>query len=216
MIEIKDGEIVERQRQPQGAGDPLNAQPVRRSSNGGSHRALFCRAGESLRMAMRALKANIFRTVLTLLGIVIGVGSVVAMLAIGEGAKQRVVQDDRLDGHQPAGGAAAVPQCPRIYGADRDADPRRCRGDGTPCPYVMAAMPDVRGNATVRYSNIDYQPDGITATTDALPVTRSWPIARGVFFDEEDINSYATVAVLGNTVYEACSPTAAIRSASTS
>ncbi len=43
-------------------------------------------------MATRALKANIFRTVLTLLGIVIGVSSVVAMLAIGEGAKQRVVQ----------------------------------------------------------------------------------------------------------------------------
>jgi len=67
-------------------------------------------------------------------------------------------------------------------------------------------MPDVRGQATVRYSNIDYQPDGITATTDALPITRSWPIARGIFFDEEDINSYATVAVLGNTVYEALFP----------
>ncbi len=45
-----------------------------------------------MRMALRALRANVFRTMLTLLGIVIGVGSVVAMLAIGEGAKQQVMQ----------------------------------------------------------------------------------------------------------------------------
>ena len=47
---------------------------------------------EAMRMALRALRMNLFRTLLTLLGIVIGVGSVVAMMAIGEGAKQAVVQ----------------------------------------------------------------------------------------------------------------------------
>src|SRR5690606_22833218 len=47
---------------------------------------------EAVRMAMRSLKSNIFRTFLTLLGIVIGVSSVVAMLAIGEGAQQDIVE----------------------------------------------------------------------------------------------------------------------------
>src|SRR6185503_8082097 len=73
-------------------------------------------------------------------------------------------------------------------------------------PYVMAAMPDVRGQAQVRYGNVDYQPDGITATTDALPTVRSWRVARGIFFTEDDERIYATVAVLGNTTYEALFP----------
>src|SRR6185503_12825330 len=63
-----------------------------------------------------------------------------------------------------------------------------------------------RGQAQVRYGNVDYQPDGITATTDALPTVRSWRVARGIFFTEDDERSYATVAVLGNTTYEALFP----------
>src|SRR6185503_20127115 len=51
---------------------------------------------EAAKAAGRALRSNLFRTALTLLGIVIGVGSVIAMLAVGDGAKQDVV--DRISG----------------------------------------------------------------------------------------------------------------------
>jgi ABC-type antimicrobial peptide transport system permease subunit len=63
-----------------------------------------------------SLRANIFRTVLTLLGIVIGVSSVGGDACIGEGAKQRVVRADRLHGDESAGGAAAIPQRARLLG----------------------------------------------------------------------------------------------------
>jgi macrolide transport system ATP-binding/permease protein len=66
-------------------------------------------------------------------------------------------------------------------------------------------MPDIQGNNTVRYGDVDYQTT-VSATTNALPSTRSWPIARGVFFSDEDQASYATVAVLGQTVQEALFP----------
>ncbi len=87
MIEIKDGEIAKDSgsRKTPALG---TAPEIPDLANGTAPGALFSGLGESLRMATRALKANIFRTVLTLLGIVIGVGSVVAMLAIGDGAKQ--------------------------------------------------------------------------------------------------------------------------------
>jgi len=205
VIELRDGEVIrDSVNEREGAapsGVPVDMAPLQATKAG----ALFGGLQESLRMALRALKSNIFRTVLTLLGIVIGVGSVVAMLAIGEGSKQRVVQQI---GSMGTNLLVVRPQN------------RNARGYSGPIatltpddakaiallPNVMSAMPDVQGAANVRYGNIDYQPDNVNATTDALPLTRSWPIARGIFFTEDDLNSYAAVAVIGQTVYNALFP----------
>jgi len=204
VIEIKDGEITKDSGSLKVAA-LSTAMEIPDPANSSSGRSMFSGLSESLRMATRALKANIFRTVLTLLGIVIGVSSVVAMLAIGEGAKQRVVQQI---GSMGTNLLVVRPQYrnARGYMGPIATLTREDAKAMEALPFVMSAMPDVRGTATVRYSNIDYQPDGVTATTDALPITRSWAVARGIFFNEEDINSYATVAVLGNTVYEALFP----------
>src|SRR5262249_14429057 len=72
-------------------------------------------------------------------------------------------------------------------------------------PNVVAVMPDIQGNNTVRYGDIDYQTT-VTATTPVLPTIRSWRIASGTFFNEEEQANYATVAVLGQTVREALFP----------
>src|SRR5215510_5952829 len=197
VIEIKDGEIIKDSGNKKPAIALASAVTMPELSHGKSH-VMMTGLNESLRMAMRALKANIFRTILTLLGIVIGVGSVVSMLAIGEGAKQRVVQQI---GSMGTNLLVVRPQFRNARGyngpiATLTPDDAKAMEK---IPYVMAAMPDVRGAAQVRYGNIDYQPDGITATTEALPTVRSWRVARGIFFTEEDQNSYATVAVLGNT-----------------
>jgi len=205
VIELKDGEIV---RDTSGGRMPANlrATPIDVSQLGApaSRTALFAGFRESLRMAMRALRSNIFRTVLTLLGIVIGVGSVVAMLAIGEGAKKQVI--DQI-GQMGTNLLNVRPQF------------RNARGYNGPIatmtpedaiaiksiPNVVTSMPDIQGNNTVRYGDIDYQTT-VTATTTALPATRSWPVARGVFFSDEDQAGYETVAVLGDTVREALFP----------
>ena len=205
VIEIKDGEIVKdsgnRAASAIAAGSRLDVSDL---AHGTSSGALLAGLAESLRMAVRSLKANIFRTVLTLLGIVIGVSSVVAMLAIGEGAKQRVVQQI---GSMGTNLLVIRPQFNNARGRGPVATLTRQDADAIgELPYVMAAMPEVQGTAVVRYGNIDYQPEDVTGTSDALPIVRSWPLSRGIFFTQEDIRSYASVAVLGQTVYEALFP----------
>jgi macrolide transport system ATP-binding/permease protein len=205
VIELKDGEITKDTSSRKPAAIPVTA-PIQMPdlSQGVAPGALLGGLNESLRMAMRALKANIFRTVLTLLGIVIGVSSVVAMLAIGEGAKQRVIQQI---GSMGTNLLVIRPQFNNARGRGPVATLNT--GDAEAIeqlPFVMAAMPEVQGSAVVRYGNIDYQPEDVMATTDALPIVRSWPVARGIFFTEEDIRSYASVAVLGESVYEALFP----------
>jgi macrolide transport system ATP-binding/permease protein len=205
VIEIKDGEVVKdsgTRPTPKMAVDSRLDVPD--LAHGTATGALLGGLGESLRMAMRSLKANIFRTVLTLLGIVIGVSSVVAMLAIGEGAKLRVVQQI---GSMGTNLLVIRPQFNNARGRGPVATLTRQDADAiADLPYVMAAMPDVQGNAVVRYGNIDFQPETVNATTDALPLVRSWPLSRGIFFTQEDIRSYASVAVLGQSVYEALFP----------
>ncbi len=89
VIEIRDGQIVaDRRLRPLPKARQATPQALAPSQ---ASAAVAADVLEAMRMSMRALRANLFRTVLTLLGIVIGVASVVAMLAIGNGAQQSVL-----------------------------------------------------------------------------------------------------------------------------
>jgi len=200
MIEISDGRIVSDAGST--ASAPATAQilpaSVQTQSEGGA--SFLGGAFEAAKTAVRALRSNLFRTVLTLLGIVIGVGSVIAMLAIGDGAKQIVL--DRISAmgtnlllirpDQPnrrgVGGAVAslVPEDAEMIAA---------------LPNVLAAVPELGGSVTARVGNSDYQTQA-TGTAATFPIARNWPVAKGVFFSNEDVKSYTTVAVLGQTVVD--------------
>ncbi|MEQ1754396.1 MAG: MacB family efflux pump subunit [Micropepsaceae bacterium] len=203
MIEIKDGLVVA------DSGHDARADMAKASArlnDAASHRggSPWSDFGEAMSMALRSLRANIFRTILTLLGIVIGVGSVVAMLGLGEGAKQAVVEQigsmgtnlllvrPSAPGQRGQGGTTAtmVPADAEAMGA---------------LPNVIAAVPELTGNVTTRIDNIDYQTQA-NATWPELPAVRSWPVAQGTFFSEEDQRSYASVAVLGQTAYQQLFP----------
>ena len=191
VIEIRDGRVV---------GDP-GPQPAA----GAAWRPGSKRAGarlldwlEAVKAAGRALGSNLFRTGLTLLGIVIGVASVIAMLAVGNGARQAVL--DRISGmgtnlllvrpttssRGPGGGGTATM-------TPEDADALAA------LPNVLAAVPELGGNVTARFGNLDYQTQA-TATGADFTVARNWPTARGTFFSRADVRSYAPVVVLGQTV----------------
>jgi macrolide transport system ATP-binding/permease protein len=195
IIEIKDGRIV---------NDP-GPRPMAYAPRVTTTRAVErARASfgllEAAKLAIRALRANLFRTVLTLLGIVIGVGSVIAMLAVGDGAKQAVV--DRISGmgtdlllvrpgaanRRGLGGSIAT-----LTTEDAQAI--------AALPNVRAAVPENGGAVTVRFGNADAQTQA-TATDATFPGARNWPIARGTFFSPTDVRSYASVVVLGQTVAE--------------
>ncbi|MEO8203140.1 MAG: MacB family efflux pump subunit [Betaproteobacteria bacterium] len=195
IIEVKDGRIVsDPGPQASRTADPMGAAPP--ATEGGA--SFVGGAFEAAKTAMRALRSNLFRTALTLLGIVIGVASVIAMLAIGDGAKQIVL--DRISAMgtnlllvrpgQPnrrgVGGTVAslVPEDADMIAA---------------LPNVLAAVPELGGSVTARFGNADYQTQA-TGTSATFPIARNWPVSRGIFFSDEDVKSYAAVVVLGKTV----------------
>jgi macrolide transport system ATP-binding/permease protein len=194
VIEISDGRIVS----DPGPQAPLGTAfaETQPAAEGGA--SFLGGAFEAAKTALRALQANPFRTVLTLLGIVIGVASVIAMLAIGDGAKQVVL--DRISAlgtnlmlirpgppeRRGAGGTVAslVPEDAEFIAA---------------LPNVLAAVPELGGGVTARFGNADTQTQA-TGTGASFPIARNWPVSRGIFFSEADMKSYAAVAVLGQTV----------------
>lgn len=196
IIEISDGNIV-RDSGPQPAAGPVPdvTQPA---TEGGA--SFIGGAFEAAKTGIRALHANIFRTVLTLLGIVIGVASVIAMLAIGDGAKQVVLDRISAMGTNLLLIRPGQPDRRGIGGAVASLVPDDAEALAA-LPNVLAAVPELGGNVTARFGNADYQTQA-TGTSATFPTARNWPVARGIFFSNADLKSYATVAVLGQTVAE--------------
>ncbi|HZH26451.1 MAG TPA: MacB family efflux pump subunit [Azospirillaceae bacterium] len=153
--------------------------------------------GETVRMAFRSMRANLFRTVLTLLGIVIGVGSVIAMLAIGDGAKRAVVSRIEAMGTDLL---LVRPGGPNMRGRGDIATlvPDDAR-EIARLPGVRSAVPEAGGSATLRFGGNDHQ-TGVTATSEAFAAAKNWLVERGAFIQDEDVRDYAPVVVLGRTV----------------
>ncbi|WP_150278476.1 MacB family efflux pump subunit [Halopseudomonas salina] len=205
LIEMRDGRILRDSGAVPVAGAPSPDNPENAPSPAaGEHReqavaSTLADAGEAVRMALRALRANVFRTVLTLLGIVIGVASVVVMLAVGNGARQEVIERISSLGTNLLLVRPGAPNTRRSQdGSTNTLMPLDAELAGQ-LDNVIAAVPEMSGRATLRAGNTDYQTQ-ITATSPALPLARDWPVARGVFLDEEDNRRYAAVTVLGSTV----------------
>ncbi len=198
IIEIRDGHIT---------ADPGSQKwregELEGSFIGSADESYLGELGEAGKTAYRALRSNIFRTILTLLGIVIGVASVISMLAIGDGAKQAVV--DRIS----AMGSNLVnirPGAPNMRGRSDVAT--LVPADVTAInelDNVIAAVPEQESSVTVRYSGSDKR-TSMNSTSHAYLTARQLKMASGVFFTEDDERSYATVAVLGKTVVEALFP----------
>lgn len=191
IIEIRDGEIVADPGPSEVKHPPLSDKTLT------GEPPLSAELAEGARTALRSLRGNIFRTVLTLLGIVIGVASVIAMLAIGDGAKKTLVDSISAMGSNLLLVRSGPPNQRRFMDI-RTLIPADVDAIGQ-LPNIAAAFPEMNGSFTVRYDNVDITTD-VTATSNEYPQARKWQIATGTFFTEEDERNYATVAVLGSTV----------------
>jgi macrolide transport system ATP-binding/permease protein len=200
IIEFKDGKVIEDKRQDGVEFKPKGNDQLRQLFMNRKIASPLAGVAEAINMALRSLTANIFRTILTLLGIVIGVASVVAMLAIGEGASQEIV--DRISS---IGTNILTLQPARIPGQRRSMPSTLTFEDAdevlASIPNVLGTLPELQGNYTVRYGRQDYSTT-VTATGETLPEIRNWPLSQGVFFTREDSDRYVSVAVLGATVAE--------------
>ena len=165
--------------------------------------SLLASAQEALVTAGRSLRVNVFRTVLTLLGIIIGVSAVVAMLAVGEGSRQKVL--DRISSF----GTNLILIRPGGAGIRNAGDIATLVPDDAAAikalPNVESALPERNGRATVRFGNLDYQ-TSMQGTGEDFPAARDWPVAEGQFFNADDMKHYAAVVVLGRTVAKTLFP----------
>jgi macrolide transport system ATP-binding/permease protein len=192
-IQIRDGRIVEDSGELIRPGQEPGAIDV---TPRGRER-LLPDVTEAVKMALRSLRVNLFRTVLTLLGVVIGVASVVAMLAIGDGSKQQVL--DRI----AAMGTNVLiirPGAPGVRVAGDvatlvDADAAAIAA----LPNVAAAVPERTSRMTLRIGNIDDQTT-VEGTWPGFTIAHDWNVASGGFVSDEDVKGYAPVIVLGQTV----------------
>jgi macrolide transport system ATP-binding/permease protein len=201
-VQIQDGRITA------DSGPVMRPAPLaaRADASGSPHRQtgmLLPHVLEAVKMALRSLRVNLFRTVLTLLGIIIGVGSVVAMLALGDGSKQAVLARIEAMGTdllvvRPGARNVRTPQdTASLVAEDAEAIAE--------LPGVLRSVPEFTRGVTVRAGGYDYVTTG-NATTEPYAAARNWPLARGAFFSEADVRSYAPVIVLGQTVADAVFP----------
>ena len=201
VVELHDGRIVADTRRRPPRTQAADTQALTSLSPPRESRVPDAgEVGEAVTMALRSLRANWLRTLLTLLGIVIGVGAVVVMLAIGQGAKQEVVA--RIGGMgtnllviRPDRGQQRVADGVIATLVPADADALR------ELPNVSAAVPEIAGSVTARANGQDVT-TSVKAVSEDYPLLRDWQPVAGVFFSKVDQDRYAPVAVIGQTVRE--------------
>jgi len=156
----------------------------------------------TLRMAFRALARNKMRTLLTMLGIIIGVGAVIAMVGIGQGADQTVQQQIANLGSNMlfvSSGSVNFGGIRLGWGATKTLVREDVTAMVKECPAVASAAPGTQTSAQVVYEN-DNWGTRITGTTPEYFDIRSWSFQSGASFTDDDVTTAANVAVIGETV----------------
>jgi len=158
----------------------------------------------SLRIAVRALRTNKMRSFLTMLGIIIGIASVIAMVAIGSGASKVISEQISsmgsnmllvLPGSLTSGGIRlGSGSIPSLTYDDAYAIQ-------TQCPAVAIAAPLVRGGAQLVYGNMNWSTAVLGVTPEYL-VIRDWPVSSGRNFSQSDVDGATKNCLLGQTVVE--------------
>jgi putative ABC transport system permease protein len=157
---------------------------------------------DCLKIAGTALRANLLRSILTTLGIIIGVGSVIVMVAVGSGARSEV---DRQIAALGTNNLVVFPGSARSFG--------RAVGSGTSIPLaesditalrekvpgVSAISGYLQGSAPVIRGNTNWQ-TSVAGVHDQYLTTRDWKIVAGRDFTLQDVKSGARLALVGQTV----------------
>ncbi len=158
----------------------------------------------TVKISLRALRVNKMRSALTMLGIIIGVGAVIAMLAVGTGASEQIAAQMSsigsnlliiLPGATTSGGVRmGAGTQPTLTMADAEAIQKEC-------PAVSDVAPVLSGVAQVVYGHLNWS-TGVVGTTPAMLNVRDWPVASGRPFTGQDVKSATKVCLLGQTVVD--------------
>jgi putative ABC transport system permease protein len=155
-----------------------------------------------IRIALRALARNKMRSSLTMLGIIIGVGAVIAMVSVGQGAQQQAQQQIAAMGSNMlfVGSGTINRGGTRMgSGATKTLIYEDMLAILRECPAVKAAAPGSQSSAQVVYGNDNWATQ-INGTEPQYFDIRTWPFQEGSSFTQSDVDMAANVAVIGETV----------------
>ena len=155
------------------------------------------------RVALKALARNKLRTALTMLGMIIGVGAVITMVALGTGAQSSIETQIQAAGTNMIMVSAGNFMSAGVRTGQGNAstltpDDATAIQDVTGVQYIAAGV-NTRGQVVAGNLNWGTQ---IQGTDVDLPLIRSWPTTKGAFFSPADVASASKVAVLGSVVHE--------------
>ncbi|MNE12971.1 Macrolide export ATP-binding/permease protein MacB [compost metagenome] len=203
VIEIRDGLVLSdsaaSQNSPAPTAPGLQAEDLRQRLDQGATASGAWKGElvEALQAAWRIMWINRFRTALTLLGIVIGVASVVVMLAVGEGSKRQVMAQMAAFGSNILYLSGSAPTLREPAGVITLNDVAAVSS----LPQVKMIMPVIGNSLMVRYGNNNQQ-FYVGGNNTYFSEIFNWPVVEGSFFTEADEQSAAAVAVIGQKVRE--------------
>jgi ABC-type antimicrobial peptide transport system permease subunit len=157
------------------------------------------------RMALHALRRNVLRSMLTCLGIVIGIAAVIAMMELGGGSSRSIQQAiSSLGASMIQIDPAAVSVAGVSSGSGGEAtltmeDAEALRNE---CSVLQSVAPSVDCWGQAIFGNVNWRPGRILGTTPDYLLVRNWPLTQGETFTMEDVRSSATVCLIGQTVAE--------------
>ncbi len=156
----------------------------------------------TFRLALRALARNKMRSALTMLGIIIGVGAVIAVVSIGQGAQYIVQQGIQAMGTNAvfiSAGSNRAGGVRQGYGGVKTLTVDDLNAILKEIPLIAQAAPALSSRQQVVYGNQNWN-TSITGTTPNYFEIRTWPVQQGSAFSDEEVDIAANVCVLGTTV----------------
>jgi len=159
---------------------------------------------ESLRVALSSLAANKMRSALTMLGVLIGVGAVICMIAIGQGAKLEALRRIEQFGSNVIFVFSARSRRGVVVGGFGSAQSLTVEDSQAilkQCRLIKAVAPEVRQAAQVKYRNFNATTSIVGTTPEYLSV-RNFRVERGRMFTHREVESMARVCVVGHALQE--------------
>jgi len=154
--------------------------------------------------ALKALRRNPMRAMLTTLGIVIGIGAVIAMMEIGAGSSAQLRQSIASMGANVLlimpGSTTSSSGVSQGSGSTITLTPQDCEALVAECPSLRAVAPTVRVRTQIVYGNRNWVPNQMVGSTAAFLVVRDWAVAEGEAFSDRDVLSASRVCLLGQTI----------------
>ena len=206
VIRVKDGMIVEE-------GSPQNqvrANAVKTADTGGelpldpeTSGDILKSGWRILRLALHALRRNVMRSLLTCLGIIIGIAAVIAMMEIGRGSSFSIEQTIsslganviQMDPNATTVGGVSSGGGGRVTLTPADADAIRAE-----CGAVMWVAPSVDCRAQLVYGSRNWNVDRVLGTSPDFLNIRKWTVADGDCFTEDDVRGLGMVCLIGQTI----------------